>query len=239
MIFRKFCPMKLYVLDNIIKEQLTLSNPNNFNDVFDCALLRDNDFLKNLKYEERCYISNLKVLCLFDVSNKLDNYDEIKRYFWSFYGDSHRGICIEFSIPDEEFKNTTSNGILKVTNEIQTISLNVNCFAGNVEYRNDIINNISTLKNTVNRTDFFQIIKNGAFLKDSIFSRENEFRIFKVCDNKEALDFFPIENFSQKKIIFGRECKDSFKKLIFNSVGNKYKIYFVNDKMEEKIYEFK
>ncbi len=231
--------MELYVLDNIMKEQLTLSNPNNFNDVFDCALLRDNDFLKNLTDKERYYISQLKVLCLFDVSKKVDNYDEIKRYFWSFYGDSHRGICIEFSIPDEEFKNTTSNGILKVTNEIQTISLNVNCFAGNVEYGSDIINNISTLKNTINRTDFFQIIKNGAFLKDVIFSRENEFRIFKICDNKEGVSFFSIKDFAQKKIIFGRECNDSFKKLIFKSVSERYETYFINEKMEEEKYEFK
>lgn len=205
MVLRKFYPMKLYVLDNIMQERLSLSRPSKFNDPFDCALLRDKAFLENLQDKERNYINRLRTLCLFKVDKALSNYDDIQRYFWAFYGDSHRGVCIEIAIPHEEFKEmeegdsipdekfteTEKDGrILKITPVLQKLDLSTKMFAKKVEYRPNIIKEIIALKNTTNRTDFFQIIKNGAFLKDEIFCREDEYRIFKVCDSEADYDFF-------------------------------------------------
>ena len=235
MLLRKFYPLELYVIENIVKQRLIMSSPKRFNDPFDCALLRDNSFLSNIRENEKELFNKIRILCLFVVDKGKREYNETQRYFWSFYGDSHKGFCIEVDIPDSEFKTTKyeQGNIFKIINRHDSIDLlSERLISGTMDY-SDIINNIETLKMTTNRTDANEILKNGLFYKDIVFERENEFRIIKYTDSLDKdFDSFSIEKFS-KKLILGRECPREYEVLMKNSISINYELYKVDDNMRE------
>lgn len=242
MLFRKFYPLKLYIFENLIDQKLTMSTPTKFNDPFDCALLRDDEILKNLKDFEKDLFNKIRILCLFIVDEAKKGYEETQRYFWSFYGDSHRGFCVEINIPDSDFKTDIEllEGILKLEDKHKEFNLlKEKMFSGKMDYHSDFINNIDTLKQRINRTDAVEILETGIFYKDNVFERENEFRIIKYADsNKSDFESFSIGKYN-KKLIFGRKCPTSFKKMLGGVVFNDYELYEVNDNMEEVKYEKK
>lgn len=236
MLLRKFYPLELYVIENIVKQRLVMSVPKRFNDPFDCALLRDDLFLSNLKEQEKELLNRIRILCLFVVDRAAIEYDETQRYFWSFYGDSHKGFCIEINIPDSEFRITEddSGNIIKIVNEQVPFDLLAEkIFSGNVEYHTNIINNIDTLKRTINRTKAVEILIKGLFYKDIVFKRENEFRIIKYTDFLDNdFDSFSIKKYP-KKLILGRECPSEYELLMKNSIAVNYDLYRVDNNMRE------
>ena len=101
--FRKYMPMNLYTLDNIVNNRFVFSKPEKFNDPFDCYLI--NKFKGRNKVLEELYKGgkDIKILSLFYLAGQ-ENWDHINRRFWSFYGDSHKGVCVEIDIPDKYLK---------------------------------------------------------------------------------------------------------------------------------------
>ena len=114
---RKFYPLEMYVLDNLANQRLSCSNPKNFNDPFDCKLREDKDICSSLHKAEIELINQMHVLCTFEVKNKkdIDEFNKIQRYFWSFYGDSHKGVCVEFELPVKD-DSSDAKGIYSFDN---------------------------------------------------------------------------------------------------------------------------
>ena len=67
---RKFYPLEMYVLDNLANQRLSCSNPNNFNDPFDCKLKDEKVIYSSLLPDQIQLIKQMHVLCTFEVTDK-------------------------------------------------------------------------------------------------------------------------------------------------------------------------
>ena len=233
---RKFYPLQMYVLDNLANQRLSFSNPKNFNDPFDCRLLENKDFYSSLTDIQKKSIENMHVLCTFEVKDKTDLsvFYRTQRYFWSFYGDSHKGICIEFDMPIKE-NASDKVGIYDFNQTIGIFDEKDVFFSGRAEYKSEYLKNLSTIIKTTKRDSFPEVLKNIGFNKDDVYNLENEFRIINLekKDNNNY-SFFSIENY-HKRIIFGNRCNHGVRELVTNALNDKFdSFYFVNDKLEEE-----
>lgn len=227
----------MYVLDNLANQRLSCSNPKNFNDPFDCRLLENKDFYSGLNRDQQLLIKQMHVLCTFEVKDKSDliNFYRTQRYFWSFYGDSHKGICIEFDMPVKDF-STEKDGIYDFNQTSGVYNENDSFFSGRAEYKAEYLKNLSTIIKTTKRDSFSEVLKNIAFNKDDAFNSEDEFRIINLTKkSNNSFSFFDIEKF-KKRIIFGNRCNTGVRELVKKALCGKYdSFYFVNDKLEEEI----
>lgn len=233
---RKFYPLEMYVLDNLANQRLSCSNPKNFNDPFDCKLKDNKTIFSSLSDYQRDLINHMHVLCTFKVDNKknIDDFNKIQRYFWSFYGDSHRGVCVEFELPVKDNSND-ANGIYSFNSTSGVFDENTDSFfSGLARYQSDYVKNLSTIVSSINRDSFSDVLQNIGFTKDDVFRGENEFRIINLEKKaNENYSFFNIENYP-KRIVFGNRCNEGVRKLIKSALKGKFDtFYYVNDKLEE------
>ena len=96
--FYKFVTVNTSNIESIL-HNIRLVHPSNFNDPMDCPIAVDT---KN-GIPDTSLLNGLRVGCYGVV-------DEEKKYFldaskWSYYADSHKGICIEYDFSNLEFKN--------------------------------------------------------------------------------------------------------------------------------------
>lgn len=248
MVLRKFMPIKDYVLKNIVNQQLAYSSPELFNDPYDACLLHDEDFLSFLKEDEKDFLKRIRIACLFKTIEKGkksedgSTYEEILRYFWSFYGDSHRGLCIEFEIPETEFKREflASGKFYDLDFTEGDFDFKKQQFISKkARYESDILTKIKYIKNSTNKTNLKDVLDKVIFLKDSIFIRESEYRFATVCRKDKMDDFIPfsIKDYNNKKIIFGSKCDPSLQKLITAYAKDYYNVFITTNDMEEREYE--
>lgn len=231
---RKFYPLQMYVLDNLANQRLSCSNPKNFNDPFDCKLLDDETIYSGFSERQKNLIKEMHVLCTFKVDKKdISKFYEIQRYFWSFYGDSHKGICIEFDLLVKD-ESKDLQGIYDFTETIGNFNESKDIyFSGKAEYKNDYLKNIKTIASGIDRSSFSDVLKNIGFTKDDVFKTENEYRIINLEEKNTSYSFFDISKFS-KRIIFGNRCNEGVRTLVKAALAGKYeKFYCVNDDLEE------
>lgn len=225
---RKYYPLQLYVFENLEEQKFQFINPVEFNDPFDCLLLKDQNFLNTIDENLKEWIREYKVLCLFKYDDNIDY--KKQQYFWSFYGQSHKGICVEIEIPEKNFISGSNFYDLDCTEQSFSTEKNY-LICKQVDYYPNIINNLESIKLTTNRISELELIKKIFFSKDDIYKIEGEYRIISRYIN------FCTKNF-KKKIIFGNKCSNSYRSLIYNAMRDKYSEFlFISDNMEELIYE--
>lgn len=79
--------------DEIINGELWYSKLSELNDPFEGFYIKNQ---KNKSFE--CFMGSLLVCCFSRVPDSL--------LMWAHYSDSHRGICLEYEITEEDFKTT-------------------------------------------------------------------------------------------------------------------------------------
>lgn len=238
MTLRKYCPITVYSLENVANMQLNLTPPKYFNDPFDCYFLKKIDDLKNLPEDWKKYLLDLKILslCNEDVLKKecAEKIDFVRRHFWSFYADAHKGICIEFVIPDEKFKDKNFIYDLQLTRGV--FSFTPNCFFSRQVLYEPVFENLCFISDGTNLNSPQSLLETAIFRKDYVFKAEEEFRIGLIPkDEKTLFPVFDIKEFTPK-IIFGLECEEKHKQVIATIGKNNYLFYEVNEKMEESVY---
>ena len=138
--FYSFRPISDYLLDSISHNYITLTNPQQFNDPVDPALLSHLDYLinhtKNEKDKELYMLqkevySKVRIRCLVrslplpqkegrDVS--VVNDSERERNFttmWAYYADYHRGICIKYVFPSTLTSHETNKDAVLILNNVE------------------------------------------------------------------------------------------------------------------------
>lgn len=240
MTLRKYCPITVYSLENIAKVQLNFTPPQYFNDPFDCYFLKKLDVLESLGEDIKRNLSNLKILSLCNEDKLKEQAScEInftRRHFWSFYADAHKGICIEFTIPNERFARANSNLYnFQLTPGCFNLKLN-SFFSGQVLYE-AVFENLSTISDNTNLDSYQSLLETAIFKKDNVFEAEKEFRI-GISIEDDLFPSFDIKEFIPK-IIFGYECEEKQRSAIATIGKDNYSFYEVNEKMEEIEYENK
>lgn len=154
------CSMKLYKYRSqasIEKNEYKVLNgcisfcpPSSFNDPFDC----------NIVFERNQDMSNIfKVLCL------TESYENI--LMWSYYGDSHKGYCIEYesSCINEKISENQLNGV---------------CIVGKVDYKNKR----PKIKAPVSKFSYTDIkfYIDASFTKFKDWEHEKEYRYVVISD---------------------------------------------------------
>ena len=113
-----FRPVNKYSISDLIKNEITMSDPYTFNDPFDTPLfshidLRRAIIKKTSEYDIKPMVDaykHFKVRCFVKHKERSRKQPFENQLMWSHYADSHRGICIrykfdaEITIEDEKEK---------------------------------------------------------------------------------------------------------------------------------------
>lgn len=147
-----------YAIDCIKEKRVYLSNPSEFNDPFDSSIYNE-----GIGMDGKDDINNSgllrfgKVCCFSEIKDSI--------LMWSYYGDNHRGICLEFDLSRLDPNLPINSEIMQSIDRVQYSPIRPK---GNI---------------------FEMIDSNFAITKADVWSHENEWRI--VCITGE--DFLPFD----------------------------------------------
>lgn len=104
-----FRTINKYSISDLVKNEITMADPNTFNDPFDTPLfshldLRRGIIKKKLEYDIKPMIDaykHFKVRCFVKHKKKSRKQPFENQLMWSHYADSHRGICIRYKFDKE------------------------------------------------------------------------------------------------------------------------------------------
>jgi len=113
-----FRPINKYSISDLIKNELTIADPDTFNDPFDTPLFsylefQSSQIKENPDYDIKPLIDaykHIKVRCFVKHKERSRKQPFENQLMWSHYADSHRGICIRYkfdadiTIEDEKEK---------------------------------------------------------------------------------------------------------------------------------------
>mgnify|MGYP000464983435 CR=1 FL=1 len=99
--FYKFVGVDIKYIDSILN-RIQLQHPSKFNDPMDCPIASDSDN----GIPDINLLNSLRVGCFGVVKNSMQEY-YLNASKWSYYGDFHKGICIEYDFSKLEFDELT------------------------------------------------------------------------------------------------------------------------------------
>lgn len=102
-----FRPLNQNTITELIMEQIYLANPSDWNDPFDCNIGDKDESLKEV-------FKNFRAKCFVSGENELKNI-----LMWSHYGDSHKGICIEYEYTPQERAESIGLHVIKYQDTIK------------------------------------------------------------------------------------------------------------------------
>ena len=229
-----FRPCSKYLFQSLIDEQLNLSSPTTFNDIFDCPILEllnnDDEISRLIRDSYRhcakvaCFVSNIKLpyeehgnIITEKKKHRKDKKEFLNELMWAHYVDSHKGICIKYKFPN----NLTHLG------DDNKFKLS---YFKDVNYSNDLKK--YSLLNTITMEDVF-------FKKGKKWEYENELRFlyFDINGNSDY-DTTPIPN-SIEAIYFGVKCSDKDKQTIKNILKDKKCVSYKSQWIDNAIKEIK
>lgn len=236
MVLRKYVKCAIYDIENIARKEICYTSPGCFNDPIDTYFHESpatlyTDIKKILRPD---ILEKIRISCFFDYEKIHDKslgttLSSTEILMWSYYANSHKGICMEYEVPNDAFD------IIEPTNDYD-------------EKRKFLhkVNYISKLA-----TDYGQLFRSGSvygnyeelmqtvyFAKDKAFEKEEEIRslIYDSTGNPyvaKSFDFL-------KSIIFGYRCSKDTKYVIecLNKqvYGNKLKLLEVSNVFTEVDY---
>lgn len=223
-----------FLFQSLINDNLNLSSPTTFNDIFDCPiieLMNNNDDISQLI--RKAYLSGVKVACFVkneklpysndtldapitnDKKNKRDKKEYLNELMWAHYADSHTGICIKYKFPSDVTTTGSDNK-------------NYVAYFKDVEYTSDLKK--YSKQNSINTKDAF-------FAKGKSWKYENELRLLYYNPaNHDSHISLPISNCIEA-VYFGVKCSDKDKQTIKNILkGRKcisFKYQWTGNKTEE------
>ena len=190
-----------HLIEQLQKGVIQVTNPDMFNDPFDCLILsgirRHKEMLKTENRDSvNTYVkemSRIRVCCFAGWDKKKENPPYLNTLMWSHYARNHEGICIKYSISANE--PILDKGIF---------DSHSSCILDKVIYTKEAIPN----KNVLNYKECFLI-------KDRAWRYENEFRLI-FYDYQEEGDFItiPLSKIGLKieAVYFGLNCSPSDRK---------------------------
>lgn len=132
MLFRKYCSYTVYLLENLLHEEIACVSPKLFNDPLDSYYLSNDTLLDRFS---DIYPKEVRVACL-NLSEKTDNsLSKGEMLMWAHYADAHKGISIEYEISGEKFQNYPD-----------TVSdIKESCFLNKISYMPKFLNKLKNL----------------------------------------------------------------------------------------------
>lgn len=102
---------KKYFIPNVVEGKVHLSDPNGFNDVFDCTIPLNDEFLNIFGENHKDFMCNLRVSEIYECESNFprnsykvscftteNNLRNLK--MWYMYGDCYKGACLEYDAKD-------------------------------------------------------------------------------------------------------------------------------------------
>lgn len=208
----KPCTKHLY--HSLVKEELNLSSPTQFNDPFDCPIM---ELLNNhgddiSKLMHQAYRYTTKVAC-FVKNDKLPTREEPKgmpkhendepeylnELMWAHYADSHKGVCIKYHFPN------TMTRAPKCGKQVLT-------YFRDVRYSDDVYD--TGKEDGISMNDAF-------FLKSKAWEYENELR-FLFFDHEGKADYAQVKiPGCVAAVYFGLKCPEEERQFIMKLLEGK------------------
>lgn len=226
-----FRPCTKYLYHSLVKEQLNVSSPTQFNDPFDCPIFEllnsHGDEISKLlhmayRYTTKvaCFVKNDKLPAGDDFTNKPKHEGDAPEYLnelmWAHYADSHKGVCIKYRFPNTLTKHP------KCGEKVLT-------YFRDVRYSNDVYD---TGKNgNITMQDAF-------FLKSKAWEYENEVR-YLYFDHDGKTDYAQVGiPGCVTAVYFGLKCPEEERRFIMKLLEGKKWVNRYQKLMDGKIKEF-
>ena len=220
-------------LNNLIDEELSISSPLKFNDIFDCPiidLLNNNNGPSQLKrdaltqcikigcFEKNDFLPTAEELINEVTYSKKSDAEEYRNeLLWSHYADNHKGLCVNYIF--DSSMTRTDDKHEKIVSFFRDI---------------DYMDNLDSIKHgsSINLFD-------GFFAKSKAWSYEHELR-FLHYDLKGTGEYSSVKiPNSIKSVIFGERCStENIQKTISSLRGRKYRDFNEDGKEIFKDIEF-
>ena len=138
--FYSFRPMSDYLLDSIKNDYITVTDPQEFNDPVDPAMLQHLDYLANHgknKKDKQLYLIEKEIFGKVRIRSlvrtlhlplkegrDVKTVKEIERErnlttMWAYYADNHKGICIKYVFPSSLTTNETNKDAVLMLGEVE------------------------------------------------------------------------------------------------------------------------
>lgn len=238
---RKYVSGSVYDLENLAKKQINCVSPKLFNDPIDTYFYYSDDkcFSKSKEILTKEIMDTIRISCFMDYEknpseNKENRLLPSEILMWTHYADSHKGFCLEYDVPAENFGY-----------------LDRGCFDNKKRYMERItyLENLATDFESVfskeqdeyySNANFEDLLGTCFFSKDESFKYESEVRLLQYAE-KNAGDYIPLKFDYLSKIIFGERCAPDLKNLIScinkQVYNNRVELYEINRHFQEIKYE--
>ena len=209
-----FRPCTKYLYHSLVKEQLNVSSPTQFNDPFDCPILEllnnhgdDISKLLHLAYryttKVACFVKNDKLPTGDDFRNKpkheSDAPEFLNELMWAHYADSHKGVCIKYRFPNTMTKHPKCGE-------------NVLAYFRDVRYSDDVYD--TGKDGNITMQDAF-------FLKSKAWEYENELR-YLYFDHEGKTDYAQVDIPNcVTAVYFGLKCPEEERRFIMKLLEGK------------------
>ena len=236
MILRKYVKCTIYDIENIARKEICYTSPSYFNDPIDTYFHKSSsteytDIKKILTAE---ILEKIRISCFFDyekIHNKSfgNKLTPTELLMWTYYADSHKGICLEYDVPNTAFDS------IEPTNDYDENRK----FLHNVNYIPKLATDYGQLFRAGSiYGNYEELMQTVYFAKDEAFANEKEVRALLYENSSRPYVSKPFDFL--KTIVFGYRCsKDT--KYVINCLnkqvyGNKLKLLEVSNVFTEVDY---
>jgi len=210
MILRKYVKCAIYDIENIARKEICYTSPSYFNDPIDTYFHKSPadkyTEIKAILTSE--ILRKIRISCFFNyeaIHNKSfgNKLSPTEILMWTYYADSHKGICLEYDVPNNVFDS------IEPTNDYDENRK----FLHEVNYIDNLATDYGQLFRTSSDYEHYEeLMQTVYFAKDKQFENEKEIRslIYESTDNPYV--FKPFDYL--KTIIFGYRCSPDTKYII-------------------------
>lgn len=209
MILRKYVKCSVYDIENIARKSICYTTPECFNDPIDAYFLNSPvDKFKTIKAILTSEIINqIRISCFFDYEKIRDTNKNTltpqELLMWTYYANSHKGICLEYDVPRNNFD------FIEPTNDFDETRK----FIQEVRYIDNLAIDYNQLfRNIADYKGYEDLLQTVYFAKDKAFENEKEIRA--LIYDKSGTNYLPAEFPYLKKIVFGYKCSKDTKYVI-------------------------
>jgi len=204
--FRK---LETYLYPSLMNEEITLSAPYKFNDLFDCIILKLLE-LNRVDNEARFFLETYndiaRIRCFVRDSEKEEcEKAYLNNRMWGLYGDSHCGICLRYHLNSDLISQNIGPRRIAILKE--------------VEYSDNMMDAFDINQNSISYDKTF-------FLKTKEWEYENELRYLLIDRNSnDEHPKVPAHNMLSA-VYFGARCSEDNKRLIMKILEGKQWVDF-------------
>ena len=237
---RKYLSGSVHDIENLSRIQISCVAPKLFNDPVDTYFYYSDAkcFIESKKILTYDIMNMIRISCFINHANIIKKKKDSKLssseiLMWTHYANSHKGICLEFSVPAEKFDYLDKNRFDE--NKV---------FLNPIYYQENLATDFESIfsdmeDDTYSKDNFEELLRTCFFTKDKSFSYEDEIRLLKYTDMIDN-NYIPFKFNYFTKVIFGKRCEEDMKYLVqcLNKqvYKNKLELYEINDHFQEVRY---